>query len=57
MKPSLLNLRVNQEFCKLYKLDNRDKKLMKEKILQISGKWSPYPTYACRYLWGWKDGG
>lgn len=51
------DLGIQQSIIKLYKLDNTDKKLMKEKILQISGKWSPYRTYACRYLWGWKDGG
>ena len=51
------DLGIQQSIIKLYKLDNTDKKLMKEKILQISGKWSPYRTYACRYLWSWKDGG
>ncbi len=50
------DLGIQQSIIKLYKIDNSDKKLMKEKILQISGKWSPYRTYACRYLWGWKDG-
>ena len=50
------DLGIQQSVIKLYKLDNTDKKLMKEKILQISGKWSPYRTYACRYLWSWKDG-
>jgi DNA-3-methyladenine glycosylase II len=28
---------------------------MKEQMLKISAKWTPYRTYACRYLWGWKD--
>ena len=32
-----------------------DKKLVREKIEKISLKWSPYRTYACKYLWGWKD--
>ena len=50
------DLGIQQSIIKLYKLDNTDKKLMKEKILQISCKWSPYRTYACRYLWSWKDG-
>ena len=49
------DLGIQQAITKLYKLDADDKKLMKEKILQISSKWSPYRTYACRYLWGWKD--
>ena len=49
------DLGIQQAITKLYKLDAADKKLMKEKMLQISSKWSPYRTYACRYLWGWKD--
>jgi DNA-3-methyladenine glycosylase II len=49
------DLGIQQAIAKLYKLDSSDKKLMKEKMLQISSKWSPYRTYACRYLWGWKD--
>jgi DNA-3-methyladenine glycosylase II len=46
---------IQQSIAKLYRLDSTDKKLMREKILSISSKWSPYRTYACRYLWGWKD--
>ncbi len=49
------DLGIQQAITKLYKLDASDKKLMKEKMLSISQKWSPYRTYACRYLWGWKD--
>ena len=49
------DLGIQQSITKLYKLDNSDKKLMKERMLQISSKWAPYRTYACRYLWGWKD--
>jgi len=49
------DLGIQQSITKLYKLDNSDKKLLKEKMLQISSKWTPYRTYACRYLWGWKD--
>jgi DNA-3-methyladenine glycosylase II len=49
------DLGIQQSITKLYKLDSSDKKLMKEKMLQISSKWAPYRTYACRYLWGWKD--
>ena len=49
------DLAIQQAMCKLYKIDARDKKAMKEKMLRISKKWSPYRTYACRYLWGWKD--
>ena len=49
------DLGIQQSVAKLYRLDATDKKLMKEKMLEISAKWSPYRTYACRYLWGWKD--
>ena len=49
------DLGIQQSITKLYKLDSSDKKSMKEKMLQISAKWMPYRTYACRYLWNWKD--
>jgi len=51
------DLGIQQAICKLYKIDASDKKAMKEHMLRISAKWSPYRTYACRYLWGWKDNG
>lgn len=49
------DLGIQQSICKLYKIDASDKKVMKQQMLDISKKWSPYRTYACRYLWGWKD--
>jgi DNA-3-methyladenine glycosylase II len=49
------DLGIQQAICKLYNIDATDKKAMKEKMLLTSKKWSPYRTYACRYLWGWKD--
>ena len=49
------DLGIQQAICKLYKIDASDKKAMKEKMLKVSNKWKPYRTYACRYLWGWKD--
>ncbi len=51
------DLGIQQAMCKLFKIDETNKKEMKEKMLQKSTKWSPYRTYACRYLWGWKDNG
>ncbi len=50
------DLVIQQSICKLYKIDATNKKDMKEKIFKITVKWAPYKTYACRYLWGWKDG-
>jgi DNA-3-methyladenine glycosylase II len=39
----------------LYDLKHRKKKTMQAKILKIAEQWSPYRTYACMYLWRWKD--
>lgn len=49
------DLGIQQGMIKLYKLDATDKKKLKEKMLKISAKWSPYRTYACMMLWRWKD--
>jgi DNA-3-methyladenine glycosylase II len=49
------DLGIQQAMTKLYKLNPENKKEMKEKMLKISSKWSPYRTYACLHLWGWKD--
>jgi len=50
------DLGLQQSMIKLYKLDPSDKKQLRENLLKISSKWSPYRTYACMYLWRWKDG-
>lgn len=52
---ALDDLGIQQSIAKLYKLDITDKKAFREKMITVSAKWSPYRTYACRYLWGWKD--
>jgi len=52
---ALDDLGIQQAICKLYQLDAGDKKKMKENMALISKAWSPYRTYACVYLWGWKD--
>ncbi|MBC7901777.1 MAG: DNA-3-methyladenine glycosylase 2 family protein [Gemmatimonadaceae bacterium] len=49
------DLGIQNAMIKLYKLDSADKKSLKEKMLTISKKWSPYRTYACMHLWRWKD--
>ena len=46
---------IQSAMKKLYKLDDSNKKEFKEKLKQISAKWSPYRTYACLHLWQWKD--
>ena len=49
------DLGIQQAMTHIYKLDATDKKAMKEKMLRLSSKWSPYRTYACLHLWAWKD--
>ena len=49
------DLGIQNAMIKLYKLDNSDKKKIKEEMLRLSKKWSPYRTYACVHLWRWKD--
>lgn len=49
------DLGIQQAMIKLYKLDATDKKGLREKMLKISQKWSPYRTYACLHLWQYKD--
>ena len=50
------DLGIQQQMCSLYSIDNTSKKQMKIDMENIAAKWSPYRSYACRYLWGWKDG-
>lgn len=49
------DLGIQNAMIRLYKLDKADKKELKEDLLRISQKWSPYRTYACLHLWHWKD--
>lgn len=49
------DLGIQQAMIKVYNLPADDKKVLKEKMLKISLKWSPYRTYACMHLWNWKD--
>lgn len=46
---------IQNAMIAIYKLDRDDKKAFREKMLRISTKWSPYRTYACMYLWRYKD--
>ena len=49
------DLGIQQSMIKLYKLRHENKRELREAMLKISGKWAPYRTYACFYLWRWKD--
>jgi len=49
------DLGIQQAMIKIYKLDKTDKKKLREDMLRISEKWSPYRSYACLHLWQHKD--
>jgi DNA-3-methyladenine glycosylase II len=49
------DLGIQNAMIALYKIDNSDKRKLKEDMLKLSAKWSPYRTYACIHLWRWKD--
>jgi len=49
------DLGLQQAIIHLYNLKHRKKKIMRNKILKIAEQWSPYRTYACMYMWRWKD--
>ncbi len=46
---------IQSAMKKLYGLDDSNKKELRQNMLRISAKWSPYRTYACIHLWQWKD--
>lgn len=46
---------IQSAMKKIYNLDDGNKKEFRQKLLNISKKWSPYRTYACLHLWHWKD--
>src|SRR5688572_14921202 len=52
---ALDDLGMQNAMIKLYKLEKLDKKNLKEELLRLSGRWSPYRTYACMYMWQSKD--
>jgi DNA-3-methyladenine glycosylase II len=49
------DLGLRQAVIGLYDLKHRKKKILYERINRIAQQWSPYRTYACLYLWRWKD--
>ena len=50
------DLGLQNAMIKLYNIKAHSKKALKEKLVKIAAKWSPYRTYACLYLWEWNDG-
>lgn len=42
---------IQKAMCALYGLDMEDKKQLKARMQVLSAQWTPYRSYACRYLW------
>lgn len=53
---ALDDLGIQQAMCSLYKINPDNKKQLKAVMLKKAQKWQPYRTYACLYLWRFKDG-
>lgn len=49
------DLGIQQAIQSMYGLESKGRELKKE-MLAIAEAWRPYRTYACVYLWRWKDG-
>lgn len=49
------DLGIQTAMIKLYGISIENKKQMKMDMLKIAGQWEPYRSYACLYLWGYKD--
>ncbi len=49
------DLGIQNAMIQVYKLDKTDKKKLRDDMLRISAKWSPYRTFACLHLWRHKD--
>lgn len=48
------DLGIQQAIQGLYHLTEKGKAL-KQRMIEIAEPWRPYRTYACVYLWRWKD--
>ena len=49
------DLGIQQGMTKLYGLDTSIKKQLQQQMMDTAEAWRPYRTYACRYIWKWKD--
>ncbi|MBK7872066.1 MAG: DNA-3-methyladenine glycosylase 2 family protein [Saprospiraceae bacterium] len=56
-RPDILpldDLGIRQAMIKLYNVEEIGRTL-KPRLQEIAEPWRPYRTYACKYLWKWKD--
>ncbi len=50
------DLGIYQSIVEVYEIDTtRNKKEIRQQLTEIAAQWSPYRTWACRYMWKWRD--
>ncbi|MFI5172488.1 MAG: DNA-3-methyladenine glycosylase family protein [Chitinophagales bacterium] len=49
------DLGIQTAMIKIYKMNYQDKKELLSKMKKKAEKWAPYRTFACLYLWRYKD--
>jgi DNA-3-methyladenine glycosylase II len=50
------DLGIYQSMIEAYQIDaTQDKKEIRKKLSAIAENWRPYRTWACRFLWRWRD--
>ncbi len=49
------DLVIQQGMVSIYTLEAPNKKQLVVQMKNIAECWRPYRTYACRYIWNWKD--
>ncbi len=49
------DLGIHQAMVRVYQLTETNKKQLKTQMMAIADRWKPYRTYACMYLWRYKD--
>jgi DNA-3-methyladenine glycosylase II len=45
------DLGIQKGMTELFKLEKLEKKELREKMLELSKRWSPYRTYVCLHMW------
>jgi DNA-3-methyladenine glycosylase II len=48
---ALDDLGIQKAMIELFKLQDLDKKELREKMLKLSQRWSPYRSYICLHMW------
>jgi len=49
------DLGVQNGMIRYFGMKNENKNKFREDMLRKSQKWSPYRSFVCLHLWGWKD--